>query len=128
MIEPLSLDEAYLDVSENKTGSTDRYAVARTIREQIRRGKLSLSIGGSRAPTKFLRRLLRMAKTGWTLRHQPERWIIFVPLACGPFARGSAVTEEKLRQLSVETVEPFAKADLPTLGRSLGRYGSVFTT
>jgi impB/mucB/samB family len=36
LIEPLSLDEAYLDVTENKTGLTTATRVARTIREQIR--------------------------------------------------------------------------------------------
>ncbi|MGB9461881.1 MAG: DNA polymerase IV, partial [Candidatus Acidiferrum sp.] len=36
LIEPLSLDEAYLDVSENKTGLRTATLVARTIREQIR--------------------------------------------------------------------------------------------
>src|SRR5438045_8015930 len=36
LIEPLSLDEAYLDVSENKTGLPTATQVARRIREQIR--------------------------------------------------------------------------------------------
>ena len=36
LIEPLSLDEAYLDVSENKTGLPTATQVARTIREQVR--------------------------------------------------------------------------------------------
>ena len=36
LIQPLSLDEAYLDVSENKTGLPTATQVARTIREQIR--------------------------------------------------------------------------------------------
>jgi DNA polymerase IV len=36
LIEPLSLDETYLDVTENKTGSPTATLVARTIREQIR--------------------------------------------------------------------------------------------
>ena len=35
LIEPLSLDEAYLDVSENKMGLPTATQVARTIREQI---------------------------------------------------------------------------------------------
>jgi DNA polymerase IV len=35
LIEPLSLDEAYLDVTENKTGLTTATRVARAIREQI---------------------------------------------------------------------------------------------
>src|SRR5215469_10826043 len=36
LIEPLSLDEAYLDVSENKTELPTATQVARTIRKQIR--------------------------------------------------------------------------------------------
>ena len=36
LIEPLSLDEAYLDVTQNKTGAPTASLVARTIREQIR--------------------------------------------------------------------------------------------
>ena len=46
LIEPLSLGEASLDVSENKTGVSTATQVARTIREQIR-SELSLTaIGG----------------------------------------------------------------------------------
>src|ERR1700691_6577432 len=36
LIEPLSLDEAYLDVTENKTGLPTATLVARTIRKHIR--------------------------------------------------------------------------------------------
>src|ERR1700739_3189118 len=48
LIEPLSLDEAYLDVSENKTGLATATQVARAIRQQIRT-ELGLrgSAGGS---------------------------------------------------------------------------------
>jgi DNA polymerase IV len=42
VIEPLCLDEAYLDVSENKTGLPTATQVTRTIREQIR-SELSLT-------------------------------------------------------------------------------------
>src|SRR5882724_4966071 len=36
LVEPLSLDEAYLDVTENKTGVPTATRVASAIREQIR--------------------------------------------------------------------------------------------
>ena len=42
LIEPLSLDEAYLDVTENKTGLPTATLVAKTIRQQIR-AELNLS-------------------------------------------------------------------------------------
>jgi DNA polymerase IV len=40
LIEPLSLDEAYLDVTENKAGLPTATLVARTIRGQIRKAGL----------------------------------------------------------------------------------------
>jgi DNA polymerase-4 len=56
LIEPLSLDEAYLDVSENKTGLPTATQVARTIREQIR-GELDLTASAGVAPNKFLAKI-----------------------------------------------------------------------
>src|SRR3954462_14673642 len=56
LIEPLSLDEAYLDVSQNKTGLAPATLVARTIREQIRQ-ELNLTASAGVAPNKFLAKL-----------------------------------------------------------------------
>jgi nucleotidyltransferase/DNA polymerase involved in DNA repair len=56
LIEPLSLDEAYLDVTENKTGLPTATQVARTIREQIR-GELQLTASAGVAPNKFLAKI-----------------------------------------------------------------------
>jgi DNA polymerase IV len=56
LIEPLSLDEAYLDVTTNKTGLPTATLVARTIREQIRK-ELSLTASAGVAPNKFLAKL-----------------------------------------------------------------------
>ncbi len=56
LIEPLSLDEAYLDVTENKTGLPSATLVARTIREQIRK-ELNLTASAGVAPNKFLAKL-----------------------------------------------------------------------
>ena len=56
LVEPLSLDEAYLDVTENKTGLPTATLVARTIREQIRQ-ELNLTASAGVAPNKFLAKL-----------------------------------------------------------------------
>src|SRR5215510_8061633 len=56
LIEPLSLDEAYLDVTENKTGLPTATLVARTIREQIRQ-ELKLTASAGVAPNKFLAKI-----------------------------------------------------------------------
>src|SRR6195256_6141868 len=49
LIEPLSLDEAYLDVTENKTGLPTATKVAVTIRQQIR-DELALNASAGVAP------------------------------------------------------------------------------
>ena len=45
LVEPLSLDEAYLDVTKNKTGLTTATGVAIAIRKQIRDGTVPGSLG-----------------------------------------------------------------------------------
>ncbi len=56
LIEPLSLDEAYLDVTENKTGLPTATRVAQTIREHIRT-ELHLTASAGVAPNKFLAKI-----------------------------------------------------------------------
>src|SRR5882757_1559058 len=56
LVEPLSLDEAYLDVTENKTGLATATRVAKTIREQIRE-ELHLTASAGVAPNKFLAKI-----------------------------------------------------------------------
>src|ERR1700728_1996177 len=56
LVEPLSLDEAYLDVSENKMGLPTATRVARLIREQIRE-ELNLTASAGVAPNKFLAKI-----------------------------------------------------------------------
>src|SRR5437016_4070353 len=56
LVEPLSLDEAYLDVTENKTGLPTATRVARIIREQIRE-ELNLTASAGVAPNKFLAKI-----------------------------------------------------------------------
>jgi DNA polymerase-4 len=53
LVEPLSLDEAYLDVTQNKTSLATATLVARTIREQIRQElNLTASAGVEPVPCK----------------------------------------------------------------------------
>ncbi len=56
LIEPLSLDEAYLDVTENKTNLPTVTRVAKMIREQIRE-ELNLTASAGVAPNKFLAKI-----------------------------------------------------------------------
>src|SRR5256886_13465923 len=53
LVEPLSLDEAYLDVTDNLWGEPLATNIARRIKERIR-GELGLTASAGVAPNKFL--------------------------------------------------------------------------
>src|SRR5438034_7380871 len=85
LIEPLSLDEAYLDVTKNKTGLPTATLVARTIREQIQQ-ELNLTASAGVAPNKFLAKLASdWRKPDGLVVIQPEDVDAFLlPLPVGP--------------------------------------------
>jgi DNA polymerase IV len=124
LIEPLSLDEAYLDVSENKTGLPTATQVARTIREQIR-GELDLTASAGVAPNKFLAKIAsNWRKPDGLFIIQPELVDSFLlPLEVGRLPGVGKVTGEKLQNLEVQTIADLRKIDLSTLKRRFGRYG-----
>ncbi len=124
LIEPLSLDEAYLDVSENKTGLPTATQVARTIRDQIR-SELSLTALAGVAPNKFLAKIASdWKKPDGLFVIQPEEIDSFLlPLPVDRLPGVGKVTEEKLKQLEVQTIADLRRMDLATLEARFRRYG-----
>jgi DNA polymerase-4 len=124
LIEPLSLDEAYLDVTENKTGLPTATLVARTIREQIRQ-ELNLTASAGVAPNKFLAKLASdWRKPDGLFVIQPEDIDAFLlPLPVGRLPGVGKVTGEKLTKLGIKTVEGLRTLDLRVLEDHFGRYG-----
>lgn len=124
LIEPLSLDEAYLDVTQNKTGLPTATQVARTIREQIR-AELSLTASAGVAPNKFLAKIASdWKKPDGLFVIQPEEVDKFLlPLPVGRLPGVGKVMEEKLKVLRVERVADLRKMDLAALEGRFGRYG-----
>lgn len=124
IIEPLSLDEAYLDVTENKTGLPTATLVARTIRQQIRQ-ELNLTASAGVAPNKFLAKLASdWREPDGLFVIQPEDVDSFLlPLPVGRLPGVGKVTGERLAQLGVKTVADRRKLDLSALEQEFGRYG-----
>jgi DNA polymerase-4 len=124
LIEPLSLDEAYLDVTENKTGLPTATLVARTIRGQIRQ-ELNLTASAGVAPNKFLAKLASdWRKPDGLFVIQPEEIDAFLlPLAVGRLPGVGKVTADKLAKLGIQTVADLRKLDLSVLEHTFGRYG-----
>src|ERR1700733_8654344 len=125
LIEPLSLDEAYLDVTENKTGLPTATLVARTIREQIRQ-ELSLTASAGVASNKFLAKLASdWRKPDGLFVIQPEEADAFLlPLPVGRLPGVGKVTEEKLAKLRVQTVSELRGLEFAALEDKFGRYGA----
>jgi DNA polymerase-4 len=124
LIEPLSLDEAYLDVTTNKTGLPTATIVARTIREQIRQ-ELNLTASAGVAPNKFLAKLASdWRKPDGLFVIQPEEVDAFLlPLPVGRLPGVGKVTEEKLAKLGVKTVGELRSRERVKLENEFGRYG-----
>ncbi len=124
LVEPLSLDEAYLDVTENKTGLPTATRVASAIREQIRQ-ELSLTASAGVAPNKFLAKLASdWRKPDGLFVIQPDEVGAFLlPLPVGRLPGVGKVTEEKLEKLGIKTVSSLRGLDLPMLEGHFGRYG-----
>jgi len=125
LVEPLSLDEAYLDVTENKTGLPTATRVARTIREQIH-DELKLTASAGVAPNKFLAKVASdWRKPDGLFVIQPDEVDSFLfPLPVGRLPGVGKVTEEKLKEFQIQTVGDLRKLDLSVLEGRFGNYGA----
>jgi DNA polymerase IV len=125
LIEPLSLDEAYLDVTVNKTGLPTATLVARTIREQIRQ-ELNLTASAGVATNKFLAKLASdWRKPDGLFVVQPDDIDAFLlPLPVGRLPGVGKVTGEKLAKRGIQTVRDLRGIELTALDADFGSYGT----
>jgi len=124
MIEPLSLDEAYLDVTENLTGLPTATRVAKAIREQIH-DELNLTASAGVAPNKFLAKIASDWKkpNGLFVIQPHEIQAFLLPLPVGRIPGVGKVTEERMKQAGIKTVGDIHAMELTTLENYFGRYG-----
>lgn len=124
LIEPLSLDEAYLDVTENKAGLATATRVAKAIRREIRE-ELHLTASAGVAPNKFLAKIASdWRKPDGLFVIQPEEVEAFLPpLPVGRIPGVGKVTEERLKQIGVQTVGDLHALETAILEAQFGKYG-----
>ncbi len=124
LIEPLSLDEAYLDVTENKSGLPTATRVAKTIRNQIRE-ELRLTASAGVAPNKFLAKIASdWRKPDGLFVIRPEDVDTFLPpLPVGRIPGVGKVTEARLKQSGIRTVGDLQLLEIAALENQFGRYG-----
>ena len=122
-IEPLSLDEAYLDVTENKTGLPTATVVAKTIRRQIWE-ELNLTASAGVAPNKFLAKIASdWRKPNGQFVIQPhEAQLFLLTLPVGRIPGVGKVTEARMARAGIKLVGDIYAMDLRTLEQEFGDY------
>ena len=122
LVEPLSLDEAYLDVTDNAWGERFATPVARRLKRQIR-AETGLTASAGMAANKFL------AKVASALE-KPDGLTVVPPARVEPFLRKlpvdalwgvGPVTARKLRAHGVTKLVDIRIVDEPALRRLVGR-------
>ena len=124
LIEPLSLDEAYLDVTANKMGLASATEVATRIRADIR-AELNLAASAGIAPNKFLAKIA----SDW---NKPDGQFVIRPRDVQGFLENlpvrkipgvGKVTEARMEQLGIQTVGDLRSRSQPELLHVFGNWG-----
>jgi len=124
LVEPLSLDEAYLDVTEAKSALPSATAIARSIRAEIRE-ETALTASAGVAPAKFLAKIAsdwRKPDGLFVIRpHEVQDFL--EPLPVARIHGVGKVMDGKLAALGIRTVGELRAFDVHALEARFGRYG-----
>src|SRR2546425_6021613 len=121
LVEPLSLDEAYLDVTENAWGETFGTAVAKRLKARIR-ADTGLTASAGVAPNKFLAKIA----SGWK---KPDGLTVIAPDRVESFLQQlpvdalwgvGPVTAGKLRARGIERLVDVRTADMQMMRETVG--------
>jgi DNA polymerase-4 len=124
LIEPLSLDEAYLDVTDNRRGLPTATDTALEIRARIK-AQTGLTASAGISYNKFLAKLASdQRKPDGQFVVPPGKGEVFVQgLPIGRFHGVGAVTEAKMKALEIHTGEDLHRQSLTFLQHHFGKSG-----
>ncbi len=124
LIEPLSLDEAYLDVTENKLELASATEVALQIRHAIFE-ETQLTASAGIAPNKFLAKIASDWKkpNGQYVIKPAAAFDFLTPLLVGRLPGVGKVMEAKLAKLNISTVGQLREHSAQSLELRFGRWG-----
>ncbi|GAA5316288.1 MAG: DNA polymerase IV [Candidatus Pelagadaptatus aseana] len=124
MVEPLSLDEAYLDVSECQAHAGSASRIAEEIRQRIKQ-QLNITVSAGVAPSKFLAKIA----SDW---NKPDGLFVISPDQVHEFVSQlpvrkihgvGRVTTEKLQMLGIETCADLYRFGAERLSQHFGSFG-----
>ncbi|WP_312240860.1 DNA polymerase IV [Pantoea sp.] len=126
LIEPLSLDEAYLDVTDSEHCQGSATLMAQAIRADIQR-ETGLTASAGIAPIKFLAKIASdMNKPNGQYVITPQAmpdFLLSLPLAKIPGV--GKVSAKKLEEMGLYTCGDVQKTDLAKLLKRFGKFGRV---
>lgn len=127
LIEPLSLDEAFLDVTIDKQKIGSATVIARKIRCEIK-SKTGLTASAGISLNKFLAKIASdINKPDGLFVIRPEEAEMFIEqLAVEKFYGIGRVTSEKMHKLGIHSGSDLKKWDLASLVRNFGKAGVFF--
>ncbi len=127
LVEPLSLDEAYLDVTSNKPNIQSATWVAQIIRQKIR-NETALTASAGVSYNKFLAKIASDIKKpdGLTVvtPEQAEQFIARLPIR--RFHGVGRVTEKKMESLGILTGADLRQHSLQELNKNFGKAGEYY--
>jgi DNA polymerase IV len=126
LVEPLSLDEAYLDVTENKLGMQGAAELAQWIRARIRE-RTGLTASAGAGPCKLVAKIASdVNKPDGLCVVPPDQVADFLaPLPVTRLWGVGPATARRLAEIGIKTVADVRTRSLPQLESRLGRYGEL---
>ena len=127
LVEPLSLDEAYLDVTQNKKGNPSATLIATEIRKRIY-DEIGLTASAGISVNKFIAKIASdINKPNGQKTINPEEVIPFLEeLDIRKFYGVGKVTAEKMYKLGIFTGRDLKARSLEFLEEAFGKNGSFY--
>ncbi|NDV67046.1 DNA polymerase IV [Bacteroides sp. 224] len=127
IIEPLSLDEAFLDVTENKKGIELAVDIAREIKMRIRQ-ELNLVASAGVSYNKFLAKIAsdRRKPDGLCTIHPSQALDFIASLPIESFWGVGPVTSKRMHSLGIHDGTTLRNCSLEMLIRHFGKAGTIY--
>ena len=127
LVEPLSLDEAYLDVTENKKGNPSASLIAQEIRDRIY-SELELRASAGISINKFIAKVASdINKPNGQKTINPEEVLLFLEeLSVNKFYGVGKVTAAKMNNLGIFNGLDLKKKPLEELTKIFGKSGTYY--
>ena len=127
LVEPLSIDEAFLDVTNDKKGMVSATLIARTIKKEIK-ARTGLTASAGISVNKFLAKIASdMDKPDGLYLIAPEKAAEFIEkLPIEKFFGIGRVTAAKMHKLGIHCGADLLKWDLLSLIRNFGKSGRFY--